>query len=189
MDNNKGQTIFLSVVGIATLLVAIVGATFAWFSATVTGNDTASSVTVQTATIGITFTDGNELSIPNALPGSYKTKTFTVAAAEGSTIDQNFAINWDVLKFDFVNKEDLVYELSGVSSLTEDAGTLVTKTETAMPTEVGTAEIGKGTVKPNETQTYTLKVTFKETNSNQNSNQGRNFTGKIQVAAENISAA
>ena len=38
MENNKGQTIFLSVIGIATLLVAIVGATFAWFSTTISGN-------------------------------------------------------------------------------------------------------------------------------------------------------
>ena len=32
MDDTKGQTIFLTIVGIATLLVAVVGATFAWFS-------------------------------------------------------------------------------------------------------------------------------------------------------------
>ena len=32
MGENKGQTIFLSVIGIATLLVAIIGATFAYFT-------------------------------------------------------------------------------------------------------------------------------------------------------------
>ena len=32
MTENKGQTIFLSVIGIATLLVAIIGATFAYFT-------------------------------------------------------------------------------------------------------------------------------------------------------------
>lgn len=66
MDNNKGQTIFLSVIGIATLLVAIIGATFAWFSVTIQGNDNASSIIVTTATVGsVVFTDGNEINMTN----------------------------------------------------------------------------------------------------------------------------
>ena len=52
MESNKGQTIFLSVIGIATLLVAIVGATFAWFSTGITGSQDAETATVTTATVG-----------------------------------------------------------------------------------------------------------------------------------------
>lgn len=37
MENKKGQGIFLGVVGVATLVVAIIGATFAYFSASTTG--------------------------------------------------------------------------------------------------------------------------------------------------------
>lgn len=37
MENRKGSGVFLGVVSIATLVVAIIGATFAFFSATVTG--------------------------------------------------------------------------------------------------------------------------------------------------------
>lgn len=37
MGENKGQTIFLSVIGIATLLVAIIGATFAYFTTSMGG--------------------------------------------------------------------------------------------------------------------------------------------------------
>ena len=48
MENSKGQTIFLSVIGVATLLVAIIGATFAWFSVEVSGNESAQSVYVET---------------------------------------------------------------------------------------------------------------------------------------------
>ncbi len=39
MGDNKGQTIFLSVIGIATLLVAIIGATFAYFTTTVNSDN------------------------------------------------------------------------------------------------------------------------------------------------------
>ena len=40
MENKKGAGIFLGVVSVATLIVAIIGATFAYFSATVTGTNT-----------------------------------------------------------------------------------------------------------------------------------------------------
>lgn len=39
MDNNNGKGIFYGVIGVATLVVAIIGATFAYFSATVTPTD------------------------------------------------------------------------------------------------------------------------------------------------------
>ena len=38
MENKNGQGIFYGVIGVATLVVAIIGATFAYFSASVTGN-------------------------------------------------------------------------------------------------------------------------------------------------------
>ena len=186
MESTKGQTIFLSVVGIATLLVAIIGATFAWFSATVSGNDTASSVIVETATLGITYANNNEIKLEKALPGDTVTKEFTVAAADDSTVDQSYTINWNIDTFDFVNKEDLVYSLSGEAT---SGGTVVTKTETAMPTATGVTPIGNGTLKPGDSHSYDLTVTFKETGSNQNSNQGKHFYGKIEVSAENVSAS
>lgn len=39
MENKKGSGVFLGVVSVATLIVAIIGATFAYFSATVTSDD------------------------------------------------------------------------------------------------------------------------------------------------------
>lgn len=186
-NNSKGQTIFLSVVGIATLLVAIIGATFAWFSATVTGNDTASSVVVETATIGITYTNGDEVKLANAVPGAaVENKKFTVAAATGATVDQNYTINWVVTKNDFNPKTDLVYNLSGVAT---GGGNIVSQvTNDPLPAE-GTTEIGKGKLTPGASHEYTLGVKFIDTSSDQNSNQGKKFQAKIQVVADNISAA
>ena len=48
MENKKGQGIFLGVVGVATLVVAIIGATFAYFSA----STTAGEGTIQGQTLG-----------------------------------------------------------------------------------------------------------------------------------------
>ena len=45
MENRKGSGIFLGVVSVATLVVAIIGATFAYFSASVSSNEGAISAT------------------------------------------------------------------------------------------------------------------------------------------------
>lgn len=39
MENKRGQGIFLGIVGVATLVVAIIGATFAYFSASISGSN------------------------------------------------------------------------------------------------------------------------------------------------------
>ena len=44
MENRRGSGIFLSVIGVATLIVAIIGATFAYFSATAASNNKAIAV-------------------------------------------------------------------------------------------------------------------------------------------------
>lgn len=181
MDNNKkGNTVLLTVIAVATLLVAVVGATFAYFTATVTGNDTASSVVVSTAKVGtITYTNGNELTLTNAYPGATASITFTVASANDSTTNVKYGIAWDSITNGFVTKSDLVYTLTGSNS--GNAGTVINvASETQVPDTAGTIA-STGVLAPGETHTYTLTVTFKETGVDQNSNQGKNFVGRIQV--------
>ena len=189
MDNNKGQTIFLSVIGIATLLVAIVGATFAWFSATVTGNDKASSIIVSTAVLGnVTFTDGNQINMTNIRPekSPQETKTFTIAnTTEGATETIAYKITLDVTTNTLTEASKVgedyyfVHKLSGTSSKTSDAGTLVNLAETKVPTT--TADLGNGTLVGTETHTYTYTIQFKEANADQNAAQGKAFQGKLSV--------
>lgn len=55
MGNNKGNGIFLGVIGVATLLVAIIGATFAFFGANIASDEGA--VTVQSTTLSLGYDD------------------------------------------------------------------------------------------------------------------------------------
>ena len=48
MENKNGQGVFYGVIGVATLIVAIIGATFAYFSASVTAGDGANGIQGQT---------------------------------------------------------------------------------------------------------------------------------------------
>lgn len=69
MKRERSNTTLLVVIGIATLLVAVVGATFAFFSAQVTYNDTNSTLTITSAAGGTSsFAGGDTLQISNIYP-------------------------------------------------------------------------------------------------------------------------
>lgn len=184
---------FLTVVGLLTMLVIVTGSAFAWFNATVTGNNTASSVYVKSASLGITFTDGDTISLLKAIPGTSASKNFTIAADSSVNINQNYKINWVVTKNEFVKTlagESLVDNLKYSLTSTDSAGgTHVTASNVAVP-QVGTTQIGSNGVLPaGGTHSYTLTINFIETNYDQNSNQGKDFIGKLQVTSINQSAA
>ena len=190
MDNNKGQTIFLSVIGIATLLVAIIGATFAWFSATVTGNDEASSIIVTTATLGnITFSDGDVINMVNIRPESspQESKEFTVANnTVGATETLAYEISLNVTENTLTPVADgmFVHSLSGS---TTGSGTVATAiTEQVVP--VATTVLGSGTLVGQESHSYTYTMQFKESGSDQNSAQSQRFSGKLSVEITDMDA-
>lgn len=58
-NDNKGRDIFMGVVAIATLIVAIVGATLAYFSITASSNEGA--VNAQAAVVSIEYNDGQQV--------------------------------------------------------------------------------------------------------------------------------
>lgn len=60
MKEGKNNTVLLTVIGIATLLVAVVGATFAYFSAQLSGQETQSTMTIQASNGGSSTLDGGE---------------------------------------------------------------------------------------------------------------------------------
>ena len=184
MENNRGQSIFLSVVGVATLLVAIVGATFAYFSITVTGNNTASSIKVDTAVLGnVVFADGTNIDVDNIYPGWYRTKNFTVSNAQaGATELITYKINFNVTTNTISSATGgsaFVYSLSGSSN---HSGTVVSASNATPPATGVTSQIGSnGVLNGTDTHTYTFTIVLNETSTDQNSLQGKSFSGVLQV--------
>ena len=94
-NGGKNNTILLTVIAIATLLVVVTGATFAYFDAVVRGNDAASSISITAASQGTTITasGGEEVRLQNIYPRGIdagdewvtKTLTLTSTANEGNT--------------------------------------------------------------------------------------------------------
>ena len=71
MNDNKSRDIFYGVVAIATLIVALIGATLAYFS--ITANSAEGAVTAQAATVSIIYEDGQARIAPaeNMIPVTF----------------------------------------------------------------------------------------------------------------------
>ena len=181
MENQRGQSIFLSVVGVATLLVAIVGATFAYFSITVEGNNTASSIQVQTALVGgVTFIDGTNIDIDEIYPGWSATKNFVVENTQaGATDTISYAIILNVTTNTITAAADgaFVYSISGTS---DNSGTVVSLTNQVVPATTSTLS-SSGLLNGDDTHSYTFHIAFNEMSTDQNAAQGKAFSGVLQV--------
>lgn len=56
-DDNRQNTLLLTVIAIATLMVAIIGATFAYFTANASGGETASTIQIAGGSLTIDYAD------------------------------------------------------------------------------------------------------------------------------------
>jgi len=183
----KKNVVFLTVLAIATLLTAVVGTTFAYFTATVTGNDAATTTTISSATIAVAYSDGADISEANILPGWTASKTISVT--NSSTVAVTYDIAWTNVTNTFVQggvegskTDDFVYTLTKTS--TNGAANVA---ETAVPTASDTKLITGQSIAAGETQTYTLTLTFKDTGIVQNENQGKQFAAKLLTSVANVS--
>ena len=94
MENSKGRGIFLGVVSVATLIVAIIGATFAWFSASVGSGENDVNLTAYQFDADLTV----ERVFPTAENASKKIIPFVPdkvlrEGQENKTNNMNYALN------------------------------------------------------------------------------------------------
>lgn len=100
----KKNVVFLTVLAVATLLTAVVGTTFAYFTASVAGNTSATPTVITTANnLGITYEDGAEVSPSTpVVPGWSQTKTISVTN-NSTTNAIGYQIKWTAVTNGFVN--------------------------------------------------------------------------------------
>jgi hypothetical protein len=122
--NNKSNTMLLTVIAIATLLVAVIGATFAYFTSRIQDVETASTVLLKGTNLTISFSDSNpDLSaseglVPvksvNGVFAPVITKTFSLTGTNPSTSTLNYTLYLAVTDNTFALK----HPTTGVTSLT-----------------------------------------------------------------------
>ena len=105
MNENSSKQVLLSVLGIAVLVVAVVGVSFAFFTYSKTGEK---NNTLTTGNIFFNFTEGNAITLTNEFPR-------TDTSGEALTESQNGALTFHVVGYDSSEKgiEYTVYALQG----------------------------------------------------------------------------
>ena len=83
MENNNGKGIFYGVIGVATLVVAIIGATFAYFASTTQGTNGAAAANSATVKDALEITQDGQYIAPDLIPAS----PATVVKSFGQTGD------------------------------------------------------------------------------------------------------
>ena len=179
MENNNEKKIKLTfnkkVISISFLALALfmlLAVSYAYFTATVTGNDTAKKTTVTTATMNLVFHGENILETKdNMIPGESVDLEFSVKNEGTATAVYNI----DIIDVEntFEDKSDLVY------SIVRKEDEVIVE-EIIAPSSAGTLASNL-TIAPQKTDEFILTIKFKETNDNQNDNQDKKFVGKVQI--------
>ena len=170
LKTNKKYQITLLVISI---MLIVSGVSYAYFAAYVAGTSNPNIVT--SGSMKITYTDGQEVKLDNAIPGDFLTKTFTVKNT--GTVDTAYDIYLSDVVNTFSDQSDLVY------TLTSDTGANITS-DTQMPS-ASTKMVSSQNITPNETQSYTLTIKFLNKNEAQDDNQGKLFKTIIKINESN----
>ena len=172
----KDKKIYLGV-GLAFLLLMTISLSYAYFSASVSGNDNAKDVVVNAGTLSLVYTDGPEIKVENIRPGKIITKE--VSVKNTGTLDTNYNIIWQSL-INEITKDELV--LSATCQRLNASGTVEGTCGSISQEPVRDTTIAKKiSIESGITHKYTFTILFKDTNANQNYNQGKKFSGILGI--------
>ena len=182
MKSNITKLSIITIISLFTL--AVIGLSYAYFNTEITGEG--KYVTLDTATLKLKYTDNTVLSLDNAIPGDFVTKTFTVENIGSKKVSYN--IIWNNL-INTINNYDLQLDMKcksykdyNTSSKTESGECssfykAVPYTETSISKDIKrNNEIDIGI-----THEYTVTITFKNRSYLQNDNLNKSFSGKIDL--------
>ena len=151
MENSKGRGIFLGVVSVATLIVAIIGATFAWFSASVGSGENDVNLTA--------YQFDAELTVERVFPTAENASKKIIPFVPDKVLREGLENETNNMNYDLKKKKKKCVDSSGylvcslykitVTNNGSDAIELdgsVTTMETT-PTETGTTMTANGDLK------------------------------------------
>ena len=162
---------------IALLLLLTTGLSYAYFSASISGNENAKNVVVEAGTLSLVYTDGPEIKAQNIKPGWSTTKE--VSVKNTGTLDTNYNIIWQSLTNEITNDEMVI---SATCQRLNSAGTVEGTCESISQAAVSDMTIAKRvSIESGITHKYIFTILFKETNVDQNTNQGKKFNGVLGI--------
>lgn len=178
----------LVVIGAFLVLSIATVASFAYYTASVEGNNNVNSNVITSGTLSLDFHDDGEKVVFDAIPGAQIDKMFSVH--NNGSVETAYNIYLSEIINTFVDKNDLVYDLyyrNDSTDFTFVSGDLTGFTkivdDEVVPSIVGeSSKIGSTrSIDVDRVDTYLIRFKFREDNSNQDDNKNRRFTAKISI--------
>lgn len=192
-NNRKGPGVFYAVVGVATLVVAIIGATFAFFSAQATNTEDVTGTTATGASLALTVTRVSDVATAaNMVPMLDEDLQKGVTGEGGkSCVDKNGNTVCQVYKVNIANGSNIAVNVKGTMTLSGGGATnmrwQVLTNATTINASADTINAGsEGVIVANQALTaasnhdFYIVVWLHETGSDQTDpDAGKTFTGSI----------
>ncbi len=180
----KVKTYIYAIVSVLSFILVSVGSTYAFFAASIIGNEEGGEVNLKTAEVFAVFEAKNEINDSAILPGFSDNLVFTIVnTSPTENTFGNYTLFWNIIKNE-VDSDNFVYTLSATSykgnqnvPLSNTNSVVTVATPTRIPT--ASTSIGTGTINTGVTHRYTLTVKFLDNGQNQNELQGKSFQGQI----------
>ena len=198
-ENNNGRGLFYGVIGVATLIVAIIGATFAYFSvnASITNNSdiAGSTVDVSETTITGTLTRVTQSTVSMVPLKTADLQKGITGEGGQQCIDANGAKVCDIYTLTINNTSKAPVSLAGKLAITATdmadlRWSLLESTDSAAGATA--KEVSDTVIVANEllaanggTKTYHFVIWFNETELEQNTQAGKSYTGTVTFTAAN----
>ncbi len=174
IDKDK-MTLFVT--GMFLLLIMTTGLSYAYFSASVKGNENAKDMVVEAGTLSLVYTDGPEIKVQNIKPGWSTTKE--VSVKNTGTLDTNYNVIWQSLTNEIINNDMVI---SATCQRLNASGIVEGTCESISQAAISDITIAKKiSIESGITHKYTFTILFKETNADQNTNQGKKFNGVLGI--------
>ena len=186
MEMKSRNTIIISIVALAIVLITV---TYAYFSARITGLESASTISLTAGTMGIHYTEGNEnVSLNNIYPRDeeWVTKTFTITGNNTTMLEMSYLLGINIETNTFPDNY-LSYDLIATNSTN---GVPIPDILNGQINGTGRLMFGMGvfTNATNDIHNYELKIYFKDNGLNQNDAQGAVFNAKIIIGEDLVKA-
>ena len=174
MENQDKKPNIIAIIGAIVLLVlAVVGLSYAFFSAFIKNGETATSIEGTGANLSLVYTDGKSvITSSNIMPGWSATKTFTVT--NNGEADTYYKLNISNITNEFV-EGGLTFSIASA-----DGGTSVAEQAVGTTTRTISPSI---TIAEGATHTYTVTAKYINLNTDQTPDLGKSFSYTIGIEA------
>ena len=170
----RKNALYIVVASALMILICIIyQGTYSYFSESLDSSGNNTGIDESTAEVrDLIITDKTDITNSNLIPGESVSNTFTVE--NPNTQDLCFQLLWTNITNTFTNKSDLIITLQksdGTIIISESANQV-------FPSADGTLATGLK-ISGNTTDTYTLTITYKNTDQNQIDDMDATFSGTI----------